>query len=136
MHCIYGTQGVQTLAHFVFVFKFRLRMPSASSPALSRVASIIVAGIISDLFCYCHHFEHLFLLDQIKFNVDIMMLCLLVVNLTCKHFIFIHCSATFTLTWVRKGLGAAYAVVKSKEMVGNSWIVLKVILDQLYHHNH
>ena len=32
--------------------------------------------------CYCHHFEHLFLLDQINFNVDILMLCLLVVNLT------------------------------------------------------
>ena len=26
--------------------------------------------------------------------------------------------------------------VKSKEMVGNSWTVLKVILGQKYHHNH
>ena len=32
--------------------------------------------------CYCHHLEHLFLLDQINFNVYILMLCLLVVNLT------------------------------------------------------
>ena len=32
--------------------------------------------------CYCHHFEHVFLLDQINFNVYILMLCLLVVNLT------------------------------------------------------
>ena len=32
--------------------------------------------------CYCHHFEHLFLLDQINFNVYILMLCLLVVDLT------------------------------------------------------
>ena len=35
MHCIHGTQGVQTLV----LFFFRLRMPSASSPALSRVVS-------------------------------------------------------------------------------------------------
>ena len=35
MHCIQGTQGIQTLAFF----KFRLRMPSASSPGLSRVVS-------------------------------------------------------------------------------------------------
>ena len=31
---------------------------------------------------YCQHFEQLFLLDQINFNVYILMLCLLVVNLT------------------------------------------------------
>ena len=53
--------------------------------------------------CYCHLFEHLFLLDQINFNVYILMLCLLLDNL--KHFIFIHCSASLTLTWVPKGLG-------------------------------
>ena len=41
------------------------------------------------------------------FNVSILMLCMLVVKLTFKHFIFIHCSASFT--WVPKGLGAAYA---------------------------
>ena len=40
MHCMHGIQGVQTLALFVFVFKFRQRMPSASSPASSRVASL------------------------------------------------------------------------------------------------
>ena len=42
MHCIHGIQGVQKLALFsfsFFLFKFCLRMPSASSPALSRVAS-------------------------------------------------------------------------------------------------
>ena len=55
---------------------------------------------------YCHHFEHLFLLDQINFNIYILMLCLLVLQ---KHFIFIHCAASFTLMWVQKGLGAAYA---------------------------
>ena len=27
-------------------------------------------------------------------------------------------------------------MVKSKEMVGNSWTVLKVILGHKYHHNH
>ena len=59
--------------------------------------------------CYCHHFEHLYLLNQINFNIYILMLCLLVVNLTFKHFIFIHCPASFTLTWVPKGLGATYA---------------------------
>ena len=60
--------------------------------------------------CYCHHFEHLFLLDQINFNVYILiMLCLLVLLILHKHFIFIHCSASFTFTWVPKGLGAAYA---------------------------
>ena len=32
--------------------------------------------------CYCHHFEHVFLMDQINFNVYILMLCLLVVHLT------------------------------------------------------
>ena len=32
--------------------------------------------------CYCHHFEHLFLMDQLNFNVYILMLYLLVVNLT------------------------------------------------------
>ena len=32
--------------------------------------------------CYCHHFEHLFLQDQINFNVYILILCLPVVNLT------------------------------------------------------
>ena len=37
--------------------------------------------------CYCHHFEHLFLLDQINFNVYVLMLCLLVVNLTCTFYI-------------------------------------------------
>ena len=26
--------------------------------------------------CHCHHFEHLFLLDQINFNVYILMLTL------------------------------------------------------------
>ena len=31
--------------------------------------------------------------------------CLLILH---KHFIFIHCSASFTLTWVPKGMGAAY----------------------------
>ena len=38
--------------------------------------------------CYCHHFEHLFLLDQINFNVYILMLCLLVVNLTYTFYIY------------------------------------------------
>ena len=32
--------------------------------------------------CYYQHFENLFLLDQINFNVYILMLCLLVVNRT------------------------------------------------------
>ena len=58
--------------------------------------------------CYCHHFEHLFLLDQINFNVCVLMLFLLLLILH-KHFIFIHCLASFTFTWVPKGLGAAYA---------------------------
>ena len=44
-----------------------------------------------------------------NFNVSILMLCMLVFKLTFKHFIFIHCSASFTFTWVPKGLGAAYA---------------------------
>ena len=35
---IHGTHGVQTLVLFSF-FKFCLQMPSASSPALSRVVS-------------------------------------------------------------------------------------------------
>ena len=55
--------------------------------------------------CYCHHFEHLFLLGQINFNVYILIFCLLL----HKRFIFIHCLASFTLMWVRKCLGAAYA---------------------------
>ena len=38
--------------------------------------------------CYCHYFEHLFLLDQINFNVYILMLCLLVVNLTQTFYIY------------------------------------------------
>ena len=38
--------------------------------------------------CYCHHFEHLFLLDQINFNVYILMFCLLLVNLTKTFYIY------------------------------------------------
>ena len=38
--------------------------------------------------CYCHHFEHLFLLDQINFNVCVLMLFLLVVNLTQTFYIY------------------------------------------------
>jgi len=61
--------------------------------------------------CYCHHFEHLLLLNQINFSVYILMLCLLVTALLIlhKHFTFIHCSASFTYIWAPKGLGAAYA---------------------------
>ena len=41
MNCIHGIQGVQTLALFWFWFKnLPARMPSASSPASSRVASL------------------------------------------------------------------------------------------------
>ena len=40
----------------------------------------MVPRYISSIY-YCNHFEHVFLLDQINFNVDILMLCLLVVNL-------------------------------------------------------
>ena len=31
----------------------------------------------NSFICYCHHFEHLFLPDQINFNVCILILCLL-----------------------------------------------------------
>ena len=58
--------------------------------------------------CYCHHFEHLFLLDQIilMFIFWCFACWLLILH---KHFIFIHCSASFTLMRVPKGLEAAYA---------------------------
>ena len=61
--------------------------------------------------CYCHHFEPLFLLDQINFNVYIYFDALPAgsVLILHKHFIFIHCSASFTLTSVPEGLGEAYA---------------------------
>ena len=58
--------------------------------------------------CYCYHFEYVFLVDQINFYAYIWMLfCWLLV--LHKHFIFIHCSASFTVMPVPKGLGAAYA---------------------------
>ena len=38
--------------------------------------------------CYCHHFEHLFLLDQIHFKVCVLMLFLLVVTLTQIFYIY------------------------------------------------
>ena len=67
----------------------------------------------SSKICYWYHFEHFFpsffLLDQINFKCfyfDAFACWLLILH---KHFIFIHCSASFTLMRVPKGLEAAYA---------------------------
>ena len=47
--------------------------------ALSVNGPTCMVPYYNSSICYCHHFEHLFLLDQINFNVYILML---VVNLT------------------------------------------------------
>ena len=57
--------------------------------------------------CYCHRFEHYFYWIKLMFISVWCFACWLLI--LHKHFIFIHCSASFTLTWVPKGLGATYA---------------------------